>query len=106
MWRGEDAGDAEGVKQDASLYLGMALATQGRFADAEPLYKRAIAICERKLGANDPTVATGLGNLSALYDDVGRYVEAEEVAQRALAIREKALGPDHRDTATSLNNLA
>ena len=34
--RGEDAGDAEGVKQDASLYLGMALAAQERFADAEP----------------------------------------------------------------------
>jgi hypothetical protein len=32
---GEDAGDAEVVKQDASLYLGMALAAQGRFADAE-----------------------------------------------------------------------
>jgi len=33
--RGEDAGDAEGAKQDASLYLGMALAAQDRFADAE-----------------------------------------------------------------------
>jgi hypothetical protein len=33
--RGEDAGDAEVVKQDASLYLGMALAAQGRFADGE-----------------------------------------------------------------------
>ena len=34
--RGEDAGDAEGAKRDASLYLGMALAAQKRFADAEP----------------------------------------------------------------------
>ncbi|HNX50202.1 MAG TPA: serine/threonine-protein kinase [Thermoanaerobaculaceae bacterium] len=34
--RGEDAGDAEGVKRDASLVLGMALAAQGRFADAQP----------------------------------------------------------------------
>jgi len=33
--RGEDAGETAGVKQDASLYLGMALAAQGRFADAE-----------------------------------------------------------------------
>jgi tetratricopeptide (TPR) repeat protein len=33
--RGEDAGDAEGVKQDASLYLGVALAAQDRFVDAE-----------------------------------------------------------------------
>lgn len=35
--RGEDAGDAEGVKQDALLVLGVALAAQDRFADAEPL---------------------------------------------------------------------
>ena len=34
--RGEDEGDAEGVKGDASLYLGMAMAAQGRFADAQP----------------------------------------------------------------------
>jgi tetratricopeptide (TPR) repeat protein/tRNA A-37 threonylcarbamoyl transferase component Bud32 len=33
--RGEDAGDTEGLKEDTTLYLGMALAAQDRFADAE-----------------------------------------------------------------------
>ena len=31
---------------------------QGRSADAEPLFKRALAICEKALGPNHPDVAT------------------------------------------------
>lgn len=34
--RGEDAGEVAGIKQNVSLHLGMALAAQDRFADAEP----------------------------------------------------------------------
>lgn len=34
--RGEGAGNTAGIKQDCSLYLGMALAARGRFAEAEP----------------------------------------------------------------------
>ena len=79
---------------------------QGRYADAEPLYKRSLAIREKALGPDHPDVATSLNNLAALYDDQGRYADAEPLYKRSLAIREKALGPDHPDVATSLNNLA
>ena len=40
---------------------------QGRYADAEPLYKRALAICEKALGPDHPDVALSLNNLAALY---------------------------------------
>ncbi len=79
---------------------------QGKYADAEPLYKRALAIKEKALGPEHPSVATSLNNLAALYRVQGRYAEAEPLHKRALAIREKALGPDHPYVATSLNNLA
>ena len=79
---------------------------QGRYAEAEPLYKRALAICEKALGPDHPDVGSSLNNLAALYRDQGRYAEAEPLFKRSLAIREKALGPDHPDVATSLNNLA
>ena len=78
---------------------------QGRYAEAEPLYKRALAIREKALGPDHPDVA-GLNNLAELYDKQGRYAEAEPLYKRALAIDEKALGPDHPDVATALNNLA
>ena len=79
---------------------------QGRYAEAEPLYKRALAIREKALGPDHPDVGTSLNNLAGLYRAQGRYAEAEPLYKRGLAITEKALGPDHPDVGTSLNNLA
>ncbi len=79
---------------------------QGKYADAEPLYLRALAIVEKALGPEHPDVAASLNNLAALYHTQGRYAEAEPLFERSLAIREKVLGPEHPDVATSLNNLA
>jgi CHAT domain-containing protein/Tfp pilus assembly protein PilF len=78
----------------------------GRYSDAEPLYKRVLAIHEKALGPDHPDVATSLNNLAAVYNSQGRYADAEPLLKRSLAIREKVLGPDHPDVATSLNNLA
>jgi tetratricopeptide (TPR) repeat protein len=79
---------------------------QYRYADAEPLEKRALAIREKALGPDHPDVAQSLNNLATLYYSRGRFADAEPLYKRALAIREKALGPDHPDVATALNNLA
>jgi CHAT domain-containing protein len=78
---------------------------QGRYTDAEPLHKRALAIHEKALGPDHPNVAASLNNLAALYDGQGRYADAEPLLKRALAIREQTLGADHPDVAVSLNNL-
>ena len=85
---------------------GGALRSQGRYADAEPLYQRALAIREKVLGPEHPDVATSLNNLAALYHAQGRYADAEPLFQRALAIQEKALGPEHPDVATVRKNYA
>ncbi len=39
---------------------------QGKYAEAEPLYKRALRIDERALGPDHPDVATDLNNLAVL----------------------------------------
>jgi CHAT domain-containing protein/Flp pilus assembly protein TadD len=79
---------------------------QGRYAEAEPLYQRSLAIREKALGRDHPYVATSLNNLAELYRSQGRYGDAEPLYQRSLAIGEKALGRNHPAVATSLNNLA
>ncbi len=79
---------------------------QGRYAEAGPLHKRALAIDENALGPEHPSVATDLNNLAALYYAQGRFDEAEPLHERSLAINEKALGPAHPNVAASLNNLA
>ena len=72
---------------------------QGKYVEAEPLYKRSLAIKEKALGKDHPDVALSLNNLAVLYDSQGKYVEAEPLYKRSLAIREKALGKDHPDVA-------
>ena len=79
---------------------------QGRYAEAEPLYVRALGINEKVLGPEHPDTARSLNNLAELWQSQGRYAEAEPLYRRALAIREKTLGPEHPNTAASFNNLA
>jgi tetratricopeptide (TPR) repeat protein len=59
---------------------------QGRYTEAEPLYKRAIAVREKALGPDHPDVGTALGGLAALYYSQGRYAKAEPLYKRALAM--------------------
>ena len=79
---------------------------QGSYAEAEPLYRRSLAIKEKAFGPEHPDVALSLNNLALLYDAQGNYAEAELLYRRALTINEKTLGPEHPDVATNLNNLA
>ena len=67
--------------------------TQGRYAEAEPLYRRSLTIREAKLGPDHPDVATSLNNLAGLYRAQGRYAEAEPLYRRSLTIREASSGP-------------
>ena len=73
---------------------------QGRYAEAEPLFKRALAIWEKPLGPEHPEFAMGLKNLAELYRAQGRYAEAEPLFERALAIQDEMIGPDHPRVAT------
>jgi tetratricopeptide (TPR) repeat protein len=76
-----------------------------RHAEAEPFYKRALAIDEKALRPNHPHVAVDLNNLARLYVRERRHAEAEPLYKRSLVINEKTFGPNHPTVATSLNDL-
>jgi CHAT domain-containing protein/Flp pilus assembly protein TadD len=78
----------------------------GRYADAQPLFTRALAISETASGPSHPNTAMILNNLAILYESMGRYADAQPLFARALAISETASGPNHPSTAMFLNNLA
>ena len=78
----------------------------GCSGEAEPLFKRALAINEKALGSEHPDVGRDLNELALLYQAQRRDAEAEPLYKRALAIYEKALGPGHPELGTTLNNLA
>ena len=85
---------AQSLNEGARLnQRALKLKEQGRYAEAEPLFKRALAIYEKSRGPDHPFVATSLNNLADLYWTQGRYAEAEPLLKRALAIYEKTLGP-------------
>jgi len=82
------------------------LNARARYAEAEPLLKRALEIREKALGPGHPDVAQSRNNLASLYHSQGKYAEAEPLFKRSLAIREKTLGPEHPSVATLLENYA
>ena len=54
---------------------------------AELLHKRALAIREKALGLEHPSVAMSLENMAELYRQTGRDKEAEALEKRTKAIR-------------------
>ena len=111
--RYRDAGDpfreADRLRPDdpATLsWLGGSLYQAGDYGEAEPVFRRALAISEKALGPEGPAVARDLNNLAGLLYAKGDYAGAEPLSRRALAIDEKALGPDHPHVARDMNNLA
>lgn len=82
------------------------LLDRARYAEAEPLYRRALYMWERLLGPDHLEVTYPLNGLARLYNDQGEYAGAESLYQRALRIREQQLGPEHPETAETIHDLA
>ena len=61
----------------------------GRYAEAEPLHKRSLAIWEKALGPDHPDVAKSLGALAFLSWVQGRAAEAMSNIRRATAIHRR-----------------
>jgi tetratricopeptide (TPR) repeat protein len=78
----------------------------GRFSEADPLARRALAIDEASFGPDHPEVATDLTNLAQLLRAANRLAEAEPMYRRALAINEASFGQNHPNVTRDLNNLA
>lgn len=77
----------------------------GRDAEAEPRFKRALAIMERVLGLESVDIASEL-NLAARCQREQRYAEAEPLLKRALALSERSLPANHPAIGRALDNLA
>ncbi len=66
---------------------------RGLRLESEPLYRRALAIFQRRFGLTHYEIAVNLNNLAAVCQAPGRGREAERLYARALAIKEALLGP-------------
>ncbi|NEQ48649.1 MAG: tetratricopeptide repeat protein, partial [Leptolyngbya sp. SIO3F4] len=100
------------IKSEALGFMlnqaGFFLKAQGRYGEAEPLYKAALAMRKLLFGSEHPAVAHSLNNLATLYESQGRYEEAEPLYRKALATRRRlrSLFSGTHPAVRSLNNQA
>jgi tetratricopeptide (TPR) repeat protein len=83
-----------------------ALAHLSGKGDAVPLFKRALALREARLGTESPEVADILNQLGAALAAKGRFDEAETALRRTLALQERLWGKGDLRVAKSLHNLS
>ncbi|MCX5873361.1 MAG: tetratricopeptide repeat protein, partial [Deltaproteobacteria bacterium] len=78
----------------------------GRYYEAEPLYRRALAIAEKNFGPYHQHVASSLNNLAGVLVGLAQYAEAEQLLIRVHEITEKNYGVSNPMTNLSFQNLA
>ena len=84
--------------------LAMLRDAQGRTAEAETLYRRAMRLAETNGRA--AAAAAIRSNLGWAIQQQGRYAEAEPLLRQAAEAAETSLGRNHEDAASAWANLA
>jgi hypothetical protein len=77
-----------------------------RLAEAIPMYERALADCERVLGADHADTLTARYNVGSAYLSARRQADAIGVFKRTLTDCDRVLGPSHQLTETVRESLA
>ena len=70
--------------------LGVLYEKQGKIAEAEAMYLRALAGCEKTWGSDHTSTLETVNILGILYSDQGKMAEAEAMYLRALVGCERA----------------
>jgi tetratricopeptide (TPR) repeat protein len=83
-WGGEEFG-APDKRVILPSRLAVVYKSQGKYAQAEEFYQRALAIREKALGAGHPDVAQTLNNLAILYAATGNSAQALAFSRKASA---------------------
>jgi len=82
------------------------LLAQGKYAQALPLFEKALEINRRLLTDEHPDTAVTYGNVAKDLYAQGKYTQAQPLFEKALGTQRRLLTDDHPDTATTYNNVA
>ena len=98
----------DSTSADAADALGNLARVQrekSKFAVAESLHQRALALRRTRLGPEHPKTIESLGHLATTVEWQGRVAAAESLKQRVVDRRRALLGPDHPATVAARNDL-
>lgn len=96
---------SQGATQMSDLNAARALLREGKFGDAESLYRSALAVRARVLGESHPFALKGNGVLAQILIEQDRYDEAEKVCRQAMDTCTRDWGEGHTRTVLSVGNL-
>ena len=85
----------------ANLYL-----SEGKYAEAEPLYRWVLGVCSDTSVGNNRCIYQMLINLGLVYRKLGKYAVSEQHFQDALNILEASNQPNAHGLASALQGLA
>lgn len=80
--------------------------SQGKYAFAEDVYKRALVRNEKLYGEKSAEVARIFFNLAVLYSAKAAYDEAESNYKTSLAIKEELFGVNDKELLANLRNYS
>jgi tetratricopeptide (TPR) repeat protein len=98
-------GNNQLLRASVATNLGALRASQERFAEAEPLFREALASGEAVLGKDHPLLIRRLCNVAGVLSATGRYEAAEPLLERALALGAKGGARFDDGIANSALNL-
>jgi len=95
--------ETEATLQDTIATI---LVNNGRYLQAEPLYRQALQTRQRVLPGDNVYVGDSLNHLALVLLALDRNAEAESVAVQGLEMNQRLHPGDHKDVGDSLNYLA
>ena len=78
---------------------------QGKYRDAEVLFKQCLGKQKIVLGESHPYTLGTMNNLATAYDNQGKHRDAEVLYKQCLDKQKVVLGENHPHTLTTMNNL-
>ena len=101
-----DAERADGGADDVTLsLLACELEDQGRYDEAEPLFREALETCRLTLGDRHEDTLASINNVGLLLHAKGDLASAEPLLREALDVGRETLGHRHSSTLAYINNV-
>ncbi|CAB1108962.1 unnamed protein product [Ectocarpus sp. CCAP 1310/34] len=94
------------VEASAACDLGVVLAQQGKYEDADALFVRVLRDLGATVGTEHPNYASVLNSRAGLLGIQGTYEEADSLSLESIEIGDRTRGPNHLSLAVRLNNRA
>jgi len=85
--------------------LGIALMQQGKFVEAEELFRKTLELQGKTLGKKHKDTLASMNNLAWGLEYQGKNAQAEEMYRETLVLMEKVLGLDDKGTLVFRRNL-